>query len=436
MPRTSIILMDGPGLPAALASALDQSDPDLEIVLSTAPGRECELALAGDPRVRIVASSAASFAERVNRVLAELRSPFVKLLPAGERLAPASLDVQVAALSARSDLGAVFARVEPIDADGRPAPERTVREYETPARTRDELLPALLGSLRIPASSGLMRREMLTAAGGLDPRYTRAPVDDLWLRLLGGSEGLLLHAPLVRVPAAAGDEREDAVAEAERGLARLCAISDLGIERFLACLGGARHRPPEVRRRAMLGLADLLLASRQAMLLPVASQLLVGAIQLGAVLGVGRSARFAEAGLGDFADLAAGPPSRVLRMRRGVARTLAPASSAAEAPLPLRRERRLLCESSRWLRAEQAAAEVLVDIASSARSRVASAHHDRPSPSAEATGMLVDTSARIARLAQHLLGRLRPGMRGRRGSSAPERGPRSNASLPTGGGRA
>jgi tetratricopeptide (TPR) repeat protein len=197
-PRTSIIVTDGPPdrVIVSVTTALDQSDPDLEVVVVGPRAPE----LVSDARVRHVACDSPHLAGQVDAALATVASPFVKILLPGDRLAPDCVASQIAAFAARPDLGVVFCSVEGVDESGWPAAGG--RSLATPARARDEVLAALDGGLRIPAASALLRREALTEAGGLDGGREGDPVHDLWLRLLGSRDGVLVMDRLVRLRAA------------------------------------------------------------------------------------------------------------------------------------------------------------------------------------------------------------------------------------------
>jgi hypothetical protein len=303
MARTSIIVTSGrrSAVAASVTSALDQTDADLEIVVVETGGEgggEPELG-ADDARVRRLACDDLDFATQANRGLATVRSPLVKLLPAGDRLAPGCLAAQVAALDARCDVGVVFAAVECVDEAGRPLALDPA--FETPARTGEELLPLLLGSLRLAPAAALARRELLLEAGGLDPLYTRASAHDLWLRALASNAAVVLADRLARVRPVA----EDAVERSERGLAALRALSRSGTARFLAGLGGGVDRPEGEQAAARLALVDAILASGNEVLLPVVPGLVAEARALGARVGSARTERLAAAGLRGVASRSA-----------------------------------------------------------------------------------------------------------------------------------
>ena len=435
---------------ASVTSALDQTDADLEVVLVEQRGTGAELD-AGDPRIRGVACDDSDFATQANRALASIRSPLVKLLPAGDRLAPGCVAAQVAALDARGDVGVVFAAVECVDESGRSL--GTDASFETSARTGEELLPALLGGLRLAPAATLARRELLLEAGGLDPLYVRAPVHDLWLRALASNAAVFLADRLARVRPCA----DDPVERAERGLAALRALSRSGIDRFLAGLGGAVGRSDGERAAARLALVDAVLASGNEALLPIVSGLVEEARTLGGRIGTARAERLVAAGLPGLASIAAGlahesrsgraPRGRVVEVgsRAGVAAGADSArSSAIEASehgavdglavQELRARRRLHDRLTSATATEAEAASRMTVLTEESRRRVADAATAGGEVAVSGERLLAQSS-RIAALAEQMLEKLRIGKRFRRATAVGAAAPLAAVSAePSGGG--
>ena len=433
MARTSIIVTSGPRseVTASVTSALDQADADLEVVVVAggAGGAGADLD-AGDARVRRLASDDPDFAMQVNRALATVRSPLVKLLPAGDRLAPGCLVAQVAALDARSDVGVVFGAVECVDESGRPLARDS--SFDTAARTGDELLPALLGGLRLAPAAALMRREVLLEAGGLDPLYTRTSTHDLWLRALVCNGAVFLADRLARVRPPVAD---DPVERAERGLAALRALSRSGVARFLAGLGVAADRGPEDQAAARLALVDAILASGNEALLVVVPSLVEESRALGARIGAARAERLAGAGLPGLASVASAsslgaagrfaksPRSHVEvasdeRSRTRPGTSLLEERAATEARTGsavrlLRERRRLLASLSDGIRSEASAASTMTVLAEESRNRVAEVAVVGGEAAASSEPLLAGSS-RIAVLTEQLLEKLGIGERPRR----------------------
>jgi hypothetical protein len=419
MARTSIIVTSGPHpeVTASVTSALDQTDADLEVVVveGRAAGAGSEVD-AGDARVRRLASDDPDFATQVNRALATVRSPLVKLLPAGDRLAPGCLAAQVAALDARSDVGIVFGAVECVDEAGRPA--ATDASFETAARTEDELLPALLGDLRLAPAAALVRREVLLEAGGLDPLYTRTSAHDLWLRALASNGAVLLADRLARVRPPVAD---DPVERAERGLAALRALSRSGVARFLAGLGGAADRPPEEQGAARLALVDAILASRNEGLWAVVPSLVAAAQDFGARIGTARAERLVAAGLSGLPGLRSrgGLSSFERAATSGATSETSPTRSTAQL---LRERRRLLTELASGIASEASTASRMTLLNEGSRRRIAGSAAVAGEAAVSGETILAQTS-RIEALAEQLLEKLRIGKRLRRvvgvGADAP-----------------
>jgi hypothetical protein len=397
MIRAAIVVTRGDrdDVTASVASALDQTVPDVEVVVVD-PVEGAAVGF-GDPRARRIAAGGSGFVAEVNAALAAIRAPLVKIVPAGDRLAPQSIAAQAAALAARPDVGMVFSLVECVDATGRLGAE--VGPYETAARVRDELLPALVGGVEIAIASALVRREVLVDQRGLDALFTtRAAAHDLWLRALPRVEALLLADRLARVrPPRDGDRVE----RAERALAQVRALEREGVERFLGALGGGPDAPRAARAAARLALADAMLGGDRPALLPFVHRLVTEASTLGAAVGSSRAARLAAAGLAglSFGPITAAPPPSVHL----------PATEA-EPGVGLAAARRRLARTRIALAAEGGASAALAELGRELSERIARpAAHEAIAPIDPRP--LAEVVARIDTLGDEILARLRIGER-------------------------
>lgn len=299
-PRLSVVVAgDGPpgDVAASVASALDQSEADLEVVVAARSREWTEaLAAAGDERLRWLEARGESFAELAAEGLERSRAAIVQVLPSGERLAPHAAAAGLLALERRPEAGAALARAERIDATGRPAlspeSERATDPLERAPGGVEALLVALLGRRHVAAGGVLLRRGALARAGGVDPLYRsrEAALRDLWLRLLVRAEAVLLPERIARVPEGAYGPGP----EAEEALVRIEALRRLGVEPFLRALavsdpdGAAEERCG--RATARIALAGRLLGAELSGVLFLVERLLREA----AAEGLGPSPTLAE----------------------------------------------------------------------------------------------------------------------------------------------
>jgi GT2 family glycosyltransferase len=115
--------------------------------------------------------------------MAALDTELIALCDGDDVWEPGSLALRVAALR---DAAACFARALIIGPDGRPTGER----WEEPAELT---LPLLYERNPLCVSGVVLRRSAVERAGGLDSDLPRAEDWDLWLRLLGRGEKLVLE---------------------------------------------------------------------------------------------------------------------------------------------------------------------------------------------------------------------------------------------------
>jgi len=172
-----------PVLGRAVASALAQSLPDLELIVVDDGSTDDSVAVAartGDPRVRVLRHAARSGVSAArNRGLAAARGELVAFLDSDDEWRPPKLERQVAALGAGPDRAAVvycgFERHD--DATG----ARLGRSGE--AYAGDVYRHLLAGWHPGTASVFVVARAALREAQGFDERLATAEDYDLWLRL-------------------------------------------------------------------------------------------------------------------------------------------------------------------------------------------------------------------------------------------------------------
>jgi GT2 family glycosyltransferase len=193
-------------LPEAIDSILSQTHDELDVIVfddgSTDGSYEMALEYAKrDDRVRVLHHPG-----RVNRGVAATvasaldasRGEYTCVLPADDVLAADSIERRVAALESDPTAAFVYGMVEMLREDGTRTGELVgIGQDELAARfgTGDPLIAILLYNY-IPGHTVLIRREVLAASGGADPRLAYNDWE-LWVRLYAHGKGLFLGPPAV-----------------------------------------------------------------------------------------------------------------------------------------------------------------------------------------------------------------------------------------------
>ncbi|MCW5774831.1 MAG: glycosyltransferase [Phycisphaeraceae bacterium] len=196
MPPVSVLLpvaTDSARLAEAFACIARQTVADLDILIllngSDAPTERLAFDLAAsDSRARAIrVGPVPNLAAALNAGLLHARHHLIARMDADDACPPNRLAVQVARLEAEPTLAAVGCAWDLTDAEGRVT--ATIRPPTDALEMRWRLL------LENPLAHGsmLMHRSAVLAAGGYDPRRTRAQDYDLWLRLSA-------IAPIAAVP--------------------------------------------------------------------------------------------------------------------------------------------------------------------------------------------------------------------------------------------
>ncbi len=162
-------------LAEAVASALDQSVKDIEVVVvRNAPGVDLSH-VRQDPRLRVLDEARPGRAYAVNRGASEGTGTWVALLDDDDTWEPDKLQRQLDALAGWDGVAASVTNFMRVDEEGhflklgvsRPA------RYADLVAARTTYLP----------SSLMVRRDLFVELGGLNPAYTIADDLDLFLRL-------------------------------------------------------------------------------------------------------------------------------------------------------------------------------------------------------------------------------------------------------------
>ena len=174
---------EAPTIGRAVASVLAQSLSEIELIVidngSVDGTQDAALAAcAGDPRARVLRlEENVGIARSLNAGMREAQAPFVAILDADDEATPDRLARQLAALRAHPEVAVVGARSLERDHAGRPLVPRN--------RFRAGDVTRLVWSYNpIPNGTAMVRRDVVLAEGGYDPRYQYAMEYDLWLRLI------------------------------------------------------------------------------------------------------------------------------------------------------------------------------------------------------------------------------------------------------------
>jgi glycosyltransferase involved in cell wall biosynthesis len=127
VPAVSVIILafnNGPLLTTAVASILDQTMSDLEVVLtdncSTDGGVDQLLRQRPDPRIKVIRHATnTSVPDSFNLAVAQCSAPWIAIMDADDISLPMRLELQLKALAADPTLDFVTTGAEAIDADGK-----------------------------------------------------------------------------------------------------------------------------------------------------------------------------------------------------------------------------------------------------------------------------------------------------------------------------
>ncbi|MGH7354696.1 MAG: glycosyltransferase [Candidatus Rokuibacteriota bacterium] len=216
VPAVSVLMSVHNGAPwvrDAIASVLAQTERALELIVVDDGSTDDTAAViagatAGDRRVRVVRQAHAGLTKALNRALALATAPLVARLDADDVALPERLARQRAFLDAHPDVGLLGSACREVDTAGREL--RVVSPPTDDAAIRR----ALIRRNPFVHSSVMLRRAVVTAAGGYDESLAVAQDYDLWMRLSRATRLANLAEPLVtrrllpgRVTATRDDER-------------------------------------------------------------------------------------------------------------------------------------------------------------------------------------------------------------------------------------
>jgi glycosyltransferase involved in cell wall biosynthesis len=183
-------------LPRALASALAQKGPSLEVIIADDGSTDDTPAVlsryAGDPRVRVLRLPHGGVSRARNAAVAAARAPLVAFLDSDDEWLPGKLAAQCALLR---ETGLSICQT------GETWIRNGVR-VNPPAhyvKRGGDLFALSLRHCMITPSSVLMTRALYESAGGFDPDFPACEDFEFWLRIVPDHQvGLIPKAYLVR----------------------------------------------------------------------------------------------------------------------------------------------------------------------------------------------------------------------------------------------
>jgi glycosyltransferase involved in cell wall biosynthesis len=189
-PRVSVVVPCynyGHFLPEAVASALDQRDVDVDVLIvddcSTDDSATVAQRLAAaDPRVDVLLHETnRGHIQTYNDGLAKVTGDYVVLLSADDMLTKDSLTRAVALMDCHPNVGLVYGWAQSF-ADQPPQHVARTRNWSVWAGHEWLRLAAKTGRCFLSSPEALMRRDALTQTEGYDPRLPHSGDFDMWLR--------------------------------------------------------------------------------------------------------------------------------------------------------------------------------------------------------------------------------------------------------------
>ncbi len=183
-------------LAATIDSALAQTFADLEVIVvddgSTDDTAKVVLGFS-DPRVKLVVTSNGGVSRARNRGIGMGRGELIALLDADDTWLPEKVERQVSFMRSHPEVGLCSTAAIRVDAGGDPIGPIPVLPF------RDYCLGLLMHSMIAGCvSSGMVRREVVSTAGGFDPKFSQGADWDFWLRASLVTPVKPLPLPLVR----------------------------------------------------------------------------------------------------------------------------------------------------------------------------------------------------------------------------------------------
>lgn len=182
---------------AAVDSVLEQSFEDFELTViddGSSDGTAEVVRSRGDRRVSCVTIPNGGVARARNHGVALSHGALVAFLDADDLWYPTKLERQHEMMASKAGVGLCYTSTELVDDELAPIDQQHAAEYPDYVQALLLLGNIVTGS----ASSVLVRRSLLEAAGGFDPLLSQCADWDLWLRLSLETGFAPVSQPLVR----------------------------------------------------------------------------------------------------------------------------------------------------------------------------------------------------------------------------------------------
>ncbi|HTS48928.1 MAG TPA: glycosyltransferase family 2 protein [Bryobacteraceae bacterium] len=183
-PRVSVLIPAfnaGRYIEATLASALGQTEPDLEIVVvnnGSSDDTEDRLRACTDPRLCVINQATPGLAAALNAAILAARADYIAFLDADDIWLPGKLALHLVAHQERPEIDATFSWVRIIDSQGRPV------RMPSPRWRGSVNFFHLLTDFSIRTMSAIvMKRQAALRAGLLDQALSRCVDIDFLLRV-------------------------------------------------------------------------------------------------------------------------------------------------------------------------------------------------------------------------------------------------------------
>jgi glycosyltransferase involved in cell wall biosynthesis len=189
---------------AAVRSVLDQSLGDLELIVVDDASTDrtlARLSAISDPRLRVIAMPSNREAHCRNLALQQTRGRYLAFQNSDDVWAPGKLERQVELLAASPGAAACFTQVEVIGPDGQPLTGTFLDgQFRRTGLPRHEWLRLFFEAGNcLCISSGVARADLVRKIGGFRGRLVQLGDYDLWVRLAGLGDLLVVEEPLTRM---------------------------------------------------------------------------------------------------------------------------------------------------------------------------------------------------------------------------------------------
>lgn len=173
-------------LPDAINSALEQSHPDVEVIVvddgSTDHTPDVTAEYADRPNVKLIRQANTGLSGARNRGFSEATGDYICFLDSDDYFSPDKVQKQAAMLDANPDLGFVYCDIVTVDPSGEPVAEQCTVERSDRVLSGNIFQSLLLGGY-FPPHTVMLRRSILAELGGFDLDCGGHADYEFWLRI-------------------------------------------------------------------------------------------------------------------------------------------------------------------------------------------------------------------------------------------------------------